>query len=104
MPSVSIFKITAIDPDIPSTPLTYDIITNNNNLNFNSLYLTQSNNQAALGVAAPGLSRDLPFGASVYNFAVRATDENGAGVSSYIPVRITVNDINNNAPIPTVSK
>ena len=71
-------------------------------MNLNSVFLNQANNQATLGIAAPGLLRDLPFGSSVYNFAIRVTDENGAGVSSYAPVQITVLDANNNAPIPTV--
>jgi hypothetical protein len=48
----------------------------------------------------PGLSHDLPFGDSEYNIAIIATDENGSGVSSYVPVSITVIDVNNKAPIP----
>jgi hypothetical protein len=64
--------------------------------------LNQGNNQATLGIIAPGLSRDPPFGAAVYNFAVRVTDDNGAGISSFVPVSIRVTDKNNNGPIPTV--
>ncbi len=55
-----------------------------------------------IGIKSPGLSRDLPFGNSLYNFAIRVQDENGAGVSSYAPVVITVLDKNNKAPIPIV--
>jgi hypothetical protein len=71
-------------------------------MNLNSLYLTESANQATLGIALPGLKRDLPFGSPVYNFSVRATDNNGQGFSSYAPITITVIDSNDNAPIPTV--
>ena len=56
-----------------------------------------------LAIKLPGLVRDLPLGSSLYNFAIRATDEEGRGVSSYIPVRLTVRDINNNGPVPKVS-
>jgi len=38
----------------------------------------------------------------VYSFAIRVTDENGTGVSSYAPITIEVIDKNNKAPIPTV--
>lgn len=82
--------------------MVYNIVTLGNQLNLNNIYLNQSNNQATLGIAAPGISRDLPFGASRYNFSVQVTDQGGAGVSSYAPVSIQVIDINNNAPIPTV--
>ncbi|CAF2958903.1 unnamed protein product [Rotaria sp. Silwood2] len=94
-------SIQATDPDIPPTSIVYDIVTNNNQLNLNSLYLNQTNNETTIGISSPGLSRDLPFGYSVYNFSIRATDEAGLGVSSYAPVTIKVLDINNNAPIPT---
>lgn len=67
----------------------------------NNLTLTQSSNQAVLGLIGTGLSRDLPFGYPVYNFSLRVTDDSGAGISSYAPIMITVYDINNNAPIPT---
>lgn len=49
----------------------------------------------------PGLTRDLPFGSSQYDFSIKVTDENGLGISTYVPVTIFVNDINNNGPIPT---
>ena len=93
--------IQAIDPDSPSTSIVYEIVPANNQLNLNSLYLNQVNNQTTIGIASPGLSRDLPFGSPIYNFSIRATDEGGAGVSSYASVRIRVVDINNNGPIPT---
>ncbi|UJR08758.1 hypothetical protein I4U23_013015 [Adineta vaga] len=93
--------IRATDPDIPATSLVYAIVTQSNQLNLNSLYLNQASNQTTIGIAAPGLSRDLPFGAPIYNFTMRVTDEDGLGVSSYAPVSITVIDTNNNAPIPT---
>jgi hypothetical protein len=64
--------------------------------------LNQANNQTTIGIALPGLSRDLPFGYPVYNFSISVTDQGGLGVSSYAPVSITVIDSNNNAPIPTV--
>jgi hypothetical protein len=38
----------------------------------------------------------------MYNFSIRATDENGTGVSSYVPVSIEVISKNNTAPRPTV--
>ncbi len=91
-----------MDPNIPATSLVYNIVTNNNQLNFNSLYLNQSNNQTQISIASPGLSRDLPFGNPIYNFSIQVTDQGGLGVSSYVPVSIQVIDINNNAPIPTV--
>jgi hypothetical protein len=72
-------------------------------LNLNSLYLiNQPNNQITIGITSPGLSRDLPYGQSLYKFSIRATDQSGYGISSYIPVSITVVDINNHAPIPSV--
>lgn len=71
-------------------------------MNLNSLYLSQSNNQATIGITSPGLLRDLPFGYPTYKFSVRATDQGGTGLSSYVPITITVIDANNNAPIPTV--
>lgn len=55
-----------------------------------------------ISIKSPGLSRDLPFGNSIYNFSIRVTDENGTGESSYASVRITVIDKNNKGPIPTV--
>ena len=67
----------------------------------NSTYLNQSNNEVTIGIASPGLTRDLPFGSSQYNFSIQVTDEGGAGVSTSVPVIIFVNDINNNGPIPT---
>ncbi len=67
-----------------------------------NLYLSQTNDRATLRINAPGLSRDLPFGSSEYRFAIRVTNENGAGVSSYAQVSIQINDTNNRAPIPTV--
>ncbi len=36
----------------------------------------------------------------MYSFSINVTDEGGFGVSSYVPVSITVNDVNNKAPIP----
>ncbi|CAF1461191.1 unnamed protein product, partial [Rotaria sordida] len=95
--------IRATDPDIPATSMVYNIVTSNNQLNLNSLYLNQANNETTIGISLPGLSRDLPFGYSTYNFSIRATDEGGLGVSSYAPISIKVVDINNNAPIPTNS-
>ncbi|CAF3869414.1 unnamed protein product [Adineta steineri] len=93
--------IRATDPDIPPTALVYSIVTYSNQQNLNPLYLNQANNATTIGIALPGLSRDLPFGAPIYNFSIRVTDQAGLGVSSYVPVSITVIDTNNNAPIPT---
>ncbi|CAF3944276.1 unnamed protein product, partial [Rotaria sp. Silwood1] len=47
--------IQAIDPDIPATSIVYDIVTNNNQLNLNSLYLNQSNNQTTSVISSPSL-------------------------------------------------
>jgi hypothetical protein len=66
------------------------------------LFLTKTDDYVTIGIKSPGLSRDFPFGHPVYNFTIRVTDENGTGVSSYVPVRIEVIDKNNKAPIPTV--
>ncbi|CAF0991670.1 unnamed protein product [Rotaria sp. Silwood1] len=93
--------IQAIDPDYPKSHLHYEIYDTNYRLNLNNLFLTQSNNCVSIGIKSPGLSRDLPFGDSVYNFAIRVIDEDGLGVSSYIPVSIKVIDVNNKAPMPT---
>ncbi|CAF1053785.1 unnamed protein product [Adineta ricciae] len=95
--------ISATDPDIPPTSLVYSIVTNNIQWNINNIYLNQTNNQTTIGIAAPGLSRDLPFGSRIYNFTIQATDQGGLGVSSYALVIITVIDTNNKAPIPTNS-
>ena len=56
-----------------------------------------------ISIKLPGLFRDSPLGSPIYDFAIRATDEDGRGVSSYMPVRITVRDKNNNWPVPKVS-
>ncbi|CAF3632426.1 unnamed protein product [Rotaria socialis] len=93
--------IQALDYDPLPPSIVYNIVTTNNNLNLNTLYLTQSNNEATLGISALGLLRDLPFGYNIYNFSIQATDQGGAGLSSYAPVTIQVIDINNNGPIPT---
>ena len=80
----------------------YEIYDSRNQLNLANLILSQANGRATLRINAPGLSRDLPFGSSEYRFAIRATNNNGAGVSSYAQVSIQINDTNNRAPIPTV--
>ncbi|CAF3111050.1 unnamed protein product [Rotaria sp. Silwood2] len=93
--------IQAIDPDSPKSSLRYQIYDTNYRLNLSSLFLNENNNCTTIGIKSLGLSRDLPFGDSVYNFGIRVTDENGTGVSSYVPVSIKVIDVNNAAPIPT---
>ncbi|CAF3673561.1 unnamed protein product [Rotaria sordida] len=93
--------IQAIDPDNPKSRLHYEIYDTNYRLNLNNLFLNEINNHITIGIKSPGLSRDLPFGDSIYNFAIRVIDEDGLGVSSYIPVSIKVIDVNNKAPIPT---
>ena len=55
-----------------------------------------------ISIKSPGLSRDVPFGNTVYNFSIKVTDENGTGLSTSVPVIITVTDINNKAQIPIV--
>jgi hypothetical protein len=82
--------------------LSYEIYDPRRQLNLANLNLSKTNNYFTLGINAPGLNRDLPFGSSEYRFAIRAIDENGKGVSSYAQVSIEVNDTNNRAPIPTV--
>jgi len=82
--------------------LKYEIYDPRRQLDLTNLVLNGTDNCMTIGIKSPGLSRDLPFGSSVYNFAIRVNDENGAGVSSYVPVDITVLDKNNKAPIPTV--
>ncbi|CAF4988107.1 unnamed protein product, partial [Rotaria magnacalcarata] len=67
--------IRAVDYDPLPASIVYNIITNNNNLNLNSLYLIQSNNEATIGISASGLLRDLPFGYNIYNFSIQATDQ-----------------------------
>ncbi len=71
-------------------------------MDLTNLVLNKTDNHIQISIKSPGLSRDLPFGNPIYNFSIRVTDENGFGVSSYVPVMINVADINNNAPIPTV--
>ncbi|CAF5187597.1 unnamed protein product, partial [Rotaria magnacalcarata] len=95
-------SIVANDANIPATPLVFSIIPTGQE-KLTSLYLTQSNNTVTIGIGSPGLVRDPPFGYSIYNFSIRATDQNGTGVSTYVPVSITVLDINNKGPIPTNS-
>ncbi|UJR37810.1 hypothetical protein I4U23_030500 [Adineta vaga] len=92
--------IKAIDPDIPPTSLRYEIYDTNHQLNLGNVFLTGVDNEAIISINSTGLSRDVPFGSAEYKFAIRATDENGTGVSSYASVIIKVIDINNNAPIP----
>ncbi|CAF4544432.1 unnamed protein product [Rotaria socialis] len=93
-------SIVANDINIPATPLVFSIISTGQE-SLTSLYLNQSNNTVTIGIGSPGLVRDPPFGYSIYNFSIRATDQNGTGVSTYVPVSISVLDINNNEPIPT---
>ncbi|CAF2072701.1 unnamed protein product [Rotaria magnacalcarata] len=95
-------SIVANDANIPATPLVFSIIPTGQE-KLTSLYLTQSNNTVTISIGSPGLVRDPPFGYSIYNFSIRATDQNGTGVSTYVPVSITVLDINNKGPIPTNS-
>ncbi|CAF3379935.1 unnamed protein product [Rotaria socialis] len=95
--------IQAIDTDNPKSLLHYEIYDNKHPSTLNNLFLHEINNQITIGINSPGLSRDLPFGNSIYNFAIRVTDEDRSGVSSYVPVSIKVIDKNNKAPIPTNS-
>ncbi|CAF0872431.1 unnamed protein product [Adineta steineri] len=91
--------IKAIDPDNLTATLYYKIYDTNHQLNLNNLVLNKTDDYVTIGIKAPGLSHDYPFGSSIYNFAIEAIDENGTGISSYVPVRINVIKANNKAPI-----
>ncbi|CAM4780128.1 unnamed protein product [Rotaria magnacalcarata] len=93
--------IQAIDSDNPKSLLHYEIYDNKHPSTLNNLFLHEINNQITIGINSPGLSRDFPFGNSIYNFAICVTDEDRSGVSSYVPVSIKVIDKNNKAPMPT---
>uniref|UniRef100_A0A1I7SAF6 Cadherin domain-containing protein n=1 Tax=Bursaphelenchus xylophilus TaxID=6326 RepID=A0A1I7SAF6_BURXY len=45
------------------------------------------------------LDRDPPTGIPVWEFVVRATDDNGNGLSNYATVRVNLRDINDNSPV-----
>lgn len=92
-------KIIANDTNPSSLPLVYSIVSNDQRI-LQTVYLNQTNNQVSIGIASPGLIRDAPLGTSKYSFALCVTNQNGTGVSSYVPVTINVLDVNNNAPIP----
>lgn len=77
-------------------------MTNNQQLNLSSLFLNQINGKATIGIKLPGLVWDSQRNLTTYHFSIRVTDDNGNGISSYIPVSINVIDINNHAPIPMV--
>ncbi|CAF4282567.1 unnamed protein product, partial [Adineta steineri] len=91
--------IKAIDPDNLTATLHYKIYDTNHQLNLNNLVLNKTDDYVTISIKAPGLSHDYPFGSSIYNFAIEASDENGTGISSYVPVRINVIKANNKAPI-----
>ncbi len=80
----------------------YEIYDPRRQFDLTNLFLNEVGLRRTIGINSSGLSRDLPFGSSTYNFAIAATDENGSGVTSYIPVSIEVTDTNNRGPIPTV--
>ncbi|CAF2615716.1 unnamed protein product [Rotaria sp. Silwood2] len=95
-------QIIAVDSNPSILSLKYSVVSNDQQI-LQTVFLNESNNQATMGIAPPGLIRDAPFGRSTYSFALGVTDQNGTGVSSYAPVTINVADINNNGPIPIAS-
>ncbi|CAF3600129.1 unnamed protein product [Rotaria sp. Silwood1] len=92
-------QIVANDSNPSILSLKYSIVSNDQQI-LRTVFINESNNQATMGIASPGLIRDAPFGRSTYRFALSVTNQNGTGVSSYAPVTVNVVDINNNGPIP----
>jgi hypothetical protein len=71
-------------------------------LNLPNITPNQLDGSITIRLNASEFSRDFPFGGLEYIFAVKVTDENGTGVSSYAPVRIDIMVINEKALIPRV--
>ncbi|CAF1025815.1 unnamed protein product [Rotaria sordida] len=100
--SLNTDQIIANDSNPSILSLKYSVVSNDQQI-LRTIFLNESNNRATIGIASPGLIRDAPFGRSTYRFALRVTNQNGTGVSSYAPVTIDIIDINNNGPIPIAS-